>query len=59
MFVKPGPRPDDPSKPLQVRGPDGRLLAPAGQVVPETQFWHRRVTVGDVVLVSDEKGATS
>ena len=38
MFVKPGPR------------PDGRVLSPIGEDVPETQSWNRRLREGDVVL---------
>ena len=50
MFVKPGRRQDDPALPLIVRGPNGRLLSPQGEHVPEITFWHRRVRDGDVVL---------
>jgi hypothetical protein len=49
MFVKPGPRPDDPSRPLVVRGPNGRLLPETGGEVPDTQFWQRRIAHGDVI----------
>lgn len=49
MFVKPGPRQDDRARPLVVRAPNGRLLAPTGENVPETQFWNRRLRDGDVV----------
>jgi len=50
MFVKPGRRQDDPALLLIVRGPNCRLLAAAGEHVPEITFWHRRVRDGDVVL---------
>ena len=50
MFVKPGRRQDDPALSLIVRGPNGRLLSPQGEHVPEITFWHRRVRDGDVVL---------
>lgn len=50
MFVKPGHWQDDPAAPLIVRGPNGRLLSPQGEQVPEITFWHRRVRDGDVVL---------
>lgn len=50
MFVKPGPRQDDPALPLIVRGPNKRLLSPQGEHVPEITFWHRRVRDGDVML---------
>ncbi len=50
MFVKPGMRPDDRDRALVVRGPNGRLLSELGGGVPETQFWHRRLRDGDVVL---------
>ena len=50
MFVKPGPRQDDPARPLIVRGPNKRLLSAQGEHVPEITFWHRRVRDGDVVL---------
>jgi len=56
MFVKPGLRPDDPTQPLQVRGPDNRLIEPGGQVVPDTQFWFRRLRDGDVVLAEPPAG---
>lgn len=49
MFIKPGPRPDDPARALVVRGPNFRLLSELGGEVPETQFWHRRLRDGDVV----------
>jgi len=49
MFVKPGHRQDDPARPLIVRGPNGRLLRPAGEAVPDTTFWYRRLCDGDVV----------
>jgi len=48
MFVKPGIGSD--GKPLMVRGPDRVRLPEAGAHRPETSFWHRRVTHGDVVL---------
>ena len=50
MFVKPGMRPDGRGDELVVRGPNGRLLSELGGEVPETQFWHRRLRDGDVVL---------
>ena len=50
MFVKPGMRPDDCDRALVVRAPNGRLLSELGGDVPETQFWHRRLRDGDVVL---------
>ncbi len=49
MFVKPGPRQDDRARALVVRAPNGRLLPPSGENVPETQFWNRRLRDGDVV----------
>jgi hypothetical protein len=49
MFVKPGPRPDDPSRPLVVRKPNRQFMSPLGEEVPETNFWHRRLRDGDVV----------
>jgi len=49
MFVKPGPRPDDRDRQLVVRGPNGRVLSPIGENVPDTQFWNRRLRDGDVV----------
>ena len=49
MFVKPGPRPDDRDRQLIVRGPNGRVLSPIGEDVPDTQFWNRRLRDGDVV----------
>ena len=49
MFVKPGPRPDDPARQLIVRGPNFRVLSPIGEDVPESQFWNRRLRDGDVV----------
>jgi hypothetical protein len=49
MFVKPGHRQDDPAVPLLVRGPNRRLLSPAGEHVPDITFWHRRLRDGDVV----------
>jgi hypothetical protein len=49
MFVKPGPRQDDRDRPLVVRAPNGRLLSPLGEDVPETQFWIRRLRDKDVV----------
>lgn len=49
MFVKPGPRPDDPGRSLVVRAENGRLLSELGGQVPDTQFWHRRLRDGDVV----------
>lgn len=43
MFVKPAPD-------RAVRDPMSRLLLPAdGALVPDTQFWQRRVLFGDVV----------
>ena len=50
MFVKPGMRPDDRERALVVRAPNGRLLSELGGEVPDTQFWHRRLRDGDVVL---------
>ena len=50
MFVKPGMRPDDRDRALVVRGPNGRLLSELGGEVAETQFWHRRLRDGDVVM---------
>ena len=41
MFVKPGPRQDDRDRQLVVRGPNGRVLSPIGENVPDTQFWIR------------------
>ena len=49
MFVKPGPRQDDRDRPLVVRAPNGRLLSPLGEDVPETQFWTRRLRDEDVI----------
>ena len=49
MFVKPGPRQDDRDRSLVVRAPNGRLLSPLGQDVPETQFWIRRLRDKDVI----------
>ncbi len=49
MFVKPGPHQDDRDRPLVVRAPNGRLLSPLGQDVPETQFWIRRLRDKDVI----------
>lgn len=46
MFVKPAPA-------RAVRDPMSRLLLPAeGAIVPESQFWHRRLLFGDVVLAA-------
>jgi len=52
MFVKPAPRPDDPSRPLVVRlcHARARFLSVLGEEVPETQDWHRALARGDVVL---------
>jgi hypothetical protein len=50
MFVRPGVRHDDRALPLIVRAPNGRLLPPSGEDVPETQFWNRRLRDGDVLL---------
>lgn len=50
MFVKPAANPDG-SGMLQVRMEDGRLLSAAGGVVPDTQFWMRRLVHGDVVEI--------
>ena len=49
MFVKPGPREGDRDRPLVVRAPNGRLLSPLGEDVPETQFWTRRLRDKDVI----------
>jgi hypothetical protein len=53
MFVRPGPSPDDGTKPLTVREPNGRLLPAAGAEVPPTQFWQRRLRDGDVVAATE------
>jgi Protein of unknown function (DUF2635) len=50
MFIKPGQRRDVPALPLVVRMPNGRLLRPAGEKVPGTTFWYRRLRDGDVVI---------
>ena len=55
MFVKPGmgPSADDPKEMvvLSVRNPDTRrFLSKDGEEVPDTQFWHRLLRDGDVVL---------
>lgn len=49
-FVKPGPNPHREGEPLKVRIPHTHaLLAEAGEQVPDTSFWHRRIAHGDVV----------
>jgi hypothetical protein len=50
MFVKPGQRQDDRDRPLAVRAPTGRFISMLGEEVPDTQFWHRRVRDGDVIM---------
>ena len=50
MFVQPGMRQSDRSRPLVVRAPNRRVLSPAGEEVPETDFWMRRLRDKDVVL---------
>ena len=57
MFVKPGSQRDDPSQPLVVRRPDRVLLRAEGEEVAETNFWHRRLRDGDVVLVEHPEGS--
>ena len=57
MFVKPGPRPDDRDRQLVVRGPNGRVLSPIGENVPDTQFWNRRLRDGDVGEAEDASAA--
>lgn len=58
MFVKPGPRPDEPGKTLVVRmSPHMRPLRTEGEDVPDTIFWHRRLRDGDVVLAERPKVA--
>ncbi len=45
MLVKPAPG-------LKIRDPDLKDLLPdEGRDVPETDYWHRRLRDGDVVLV--------
>ena len=45
----PGARKDDRDRQLVVRAPNGRVLSPIGEEVPDTQFWNRRLRDGDVV----------
>ena len=50
MFVKPGPNPRKLGSLLKVRVPRTRQILPeAGQDVPNTAFWIRRLRDGDVV----------
>ena len=44
-----------------VRNPDRKLrpLADAGELVPHTVFWTRRLRAGDVVEVAEEKDAAA
>jgi hypothetical protein len=51
MFVKPGPRRDDPSQPLLVRKPNRQFLSPEGEHVPDDdRYWHKMLGEGDIVL---------
>ncbi|EMH4029451.1 DUF2635 domain-containing protein [Serratia marcescens] len=38
------------SEAVQVRKPDGSLLAAAGEPLPMTAFWLRRIAEGDLVV---------
>ncbi|MGD0109199.1 MAG: DUF2635 domain-containing protein [Rhodopila sp.] len=50
MFVKPGPRRDDPTRQLLVRKPNRQFLSPEGEEVPDDDlYWHKMVLEGDVV----------
>ncbi|WP_028294286.1 DUF2635 domain-containing protein [Oceanobacter kriegii] len=50
-----------PAQGKQVRTESGSLIAAAGQAVPATTYYRRRVKDGDLVLISDtaadKKGA--
>jgi hypothetical protein len=50
MFVKPGPRRDDPAQQLLVRKPNRQFLSPEGEEVADDDlYWHKLVLEGDVV----------
>ena len=50
MFVKPGPRRDDPTRQLLVRKPNRQFLSPEGEEVADDDlYWHKLVLEGDVV----------
>ncbi len=50
MFVKPGPRRDDPTRQLLVRKPNRQFLSPEGEEVADDDlYWHKLVLDGDVV----------
>lgn len=42
---------------LQVRRPDGRVLTPAGETVPDSPYWRRRLRDGDVVKTTAKRQA--
>lgn len=49
IFVKP-------KEGLKIKRPDtNRFLAPEGEDVPNSTFWQRRLTDGDVVLLAEKK----
>lgn len=51
MFVKPGPRLDDPSQQLLVRKPNKQFLSPSGENVSDDDlYWHKMLLEGDVVV---------
>lgn len=47
-----------PKKGLTIRKPDGSKLAAAGERVPRTSFWLKRIADGDVVEVKPAAKAT-
>jgi hypothetical protein len=48
-----------PAEGAKVRHPDGRPLAPAGELVTMTSYWLRRIAAGDVVEVADAAPAAA
>lgn len=44
-----------PAKGVQVRKPDGTLLAQDGETVERCAFWLRRIMDGDVAIIKQSK----
>ena len=42
-----------PADGARVRHPDGRVLAPTGELVTIDSYWQRRIAAGDVVEVAE------